>query len=64
MGNPIVIGLVMGGAFAGWRFMRERGRIRHMLRKLARESVVSEEPDVVRLERDPKTGIYAPRKEG
>jgi len=63
MANPIVIGLMMGGAVAGWRLMRERGRVRRMLDKLARESAVSDEPGVVRLERDPKTGVYAPRKE-
>jgi hypothetical protein len=65
MSNPILIGgLMLGGAFAGWRVMRERGRIRRMFEKLARESASSQSGEVIRLERDPETGIYGPSKKG
>ncbi|MEJ8571714.1 hypothetical protein [Microbaculum marinum] len=64
MTNPILIGgLMIGGAFAGWRMMRERGRVRRMFEKLSRESAKAPTGDVVRLERDPETGIYGPAKE-
>jgi len=64
MANPILIGgLVIGGAIAAWRILRERGRIRRMVDKLKRDSVAQDTGKVVRLERDPDTGIFSPRKE-
>lgn len=65
MANPLIIGgLVMGGAIAAWRLMRERGRIQRMFDKLKRESHISDSPRVIPLERDPRTGVYTPRKGG
>lgn len=63
MTNPILIGgLVVGGAVAAWRIMRERGRVRQMVDKLKRDSVTQESEKIVRLERDPDTGVFMPRK--
>lgn len=63
MSNPILLGgLVVGGAVAAWRIMRERGRIRQMVDKLKRESVSQESEKIVQLERDPDTGVFTPRK--
>jgi hypothetical protein len=63
MPHPLIVGgLVMGGAVAAWRLMRERGRMRGVFRKLMRESADDDPGNVVRLERDPSTGVYAPRK--
>ena len=63
MPNPILIGgLMIGGAVAGWRVMRERGRIRRMFEKLSNDTSNPTPGDVIRLERDPDTGIYGPAK--
>jgi len=52
MPNPILIGgLMIGGAFAGWRVMRERGRIRRMFEKLSKESANPPSGEIIRLER-------------
>jgi hypothetical protein len=65
MPNPLIIGgLVMGGV-AAWRVVRERGRVRRMMAKLARDSEARDGDGnvVVRLERDPDTGVYTLRKD-
>ena len=64
MANPFLIGgLAIGGAWAAWRLVRERGRIRRMIQKLAKETAVSESAEIVRLERDPDTGVFTPHEE-
>ncbi|WP_436642958.1 hypothetical protein [Microbaculum sp. FT89] len=63
MANPLLIGgLVMGGAVAAWRLMREHGRGRSMFAKLLREPAEREPGEIVHLERDPATGVYRPQK--
>jgi|GEM_PF-2356852 len=63
MPHPLIVGgLVMGGAWAAWRMIRERGRMRGVFAKLLRESADRESRNVVRLERDPQTGVYTPHR--
>jgi hypothetical protein len=64
MTNPILIGgLMVGGAVTAWRLIRERGRIHRMVDKLQRDAATEDRSKIVRLERDPDTGVYAPRKD-
>ncbi len=53
----------MGGAMAAWRLMRESRRRRGMFDRLLGEAAADDPRKVIRLERDPETGVYAPRRE-
>lgn len=63
MANPVIIGgLIVGGALAAWRVVREQQRRRRLLERLAREA--DSKAPVIALERDPVTGVFRPRREG
>ncbi len=62
MPHPLILGGFEMGGVAAWRLVREPGRLRGVFTKLMRESAEKDASKVVRLERDPLTGVYAPRK--
>lgn len=62
MPNPVIIGgLIVGGALAAWRVVRERQRRRRLLERLAVETEA--DAPVVALERDPVSGVFRPRRD-
>ena len=60
MPQIIVIGLIGAGLWLGWRAVkREMARVDRKLREAEAEAASKEAP--IPLERDPETGVYAPK---
>lgn len=64
MPHPLIIGgLIVGGAYAAWRLVSERSRMRRLMRRLVRETGDPDDRPAVPLERDPDSGVFRPRRE-